>query len=167
MKIKETYLYFLLVICVIIFFIGLDFNMKKNRIKTMSERIEINIDECQIEKREDTHSGFLGDGETFVKMSCPNLKYEELSGNWKELPLSDSLSQATHLKQCMDGGCKDIYERYLIPTTINGYYYFLDRHSEAKEKHDDSIINERSSYNFTLAIIEKETNIIYYYELDT
>ena len=94
-------------------------------------------------------------------------KYEELSGNWKELPLSDSLSQATHLKQCMDGGCKDIYERYMIPTTINGYYYFLDRHSEAKEKHDDSIINERSSYNFTLAIIEKETNIIYYYELDT
>ena len=167
MKIKETYFYFLLVICVIIIFIGLNFSMNKSRIKKMSERIEINIDECQIENREDSHGGFLGDGEMFSKISCPNIKYEELSSNWKELPLSDSLNEVTHLKQCIDDGCNDIYERYLIPTNINGYYYFLDRHSDSRDKFDDSEINIRSSYNFTLAILEKDTNTIYYYELDT
>jgi len=167
MKSRDNILYFLLVICVIIIFIGLNYNMNKNRIKTMSERIEIDLDNCKFENRKDTHGGFLGDGESFVKITCPNLKNEELSSNWKKLPLSNALDYATHIKECTGDGCKDIYERYLIPTDISGYYYFLDRYREAKDKFDDSEINNRSSYNFTLAILEKDTNIIYYYELDT
>ena len=71
------------------------------------------------------------------------------------------------MEQCDDNGCKNIYERYSIPKIENGYYYFLDRHNESNDKYDDTNLNNRASWNFTLAIMDIDTNIIYYYELDT
>ena len=46
-------------------------------------------------------------------------------------------------------------------------YYFLDRHSESKDRYDSSDLNNRFSWNFTLALLDVDKNIIYYYELDT
>ncbi len=59
------------------------------------------------------------------------------------------------------------YERYDIPNINDGYYYFVDRHYDAINKYDDSMLNKRSSYNFCLALYDLENKIIYYYELDT
>ena len=71
------------------------------------------------------------------------------------------------MKQCGNNGCKNVYEKYNIPKIENGYYFFFDRHSESINKYDDSKINDRSSYNFTIALLDKNTNTIYYYRLDT
>ena len=49
----------------------------------------------------------------------------------------------------------------------DGWYYFLDRHSEAEDPEDDSGLFGRGSYNFTLAIYDKESGVLYCYELDT
>ena len=76
-------------------------------------------------------------------------------------------NEATEIKHCNGKDCKNIYERYNIPTIENGYYYFKDRHSESTNKYDYTDINNRPSYNFTFAILDKDTNTIYYYELDT
>ena len=138
-----------------------------NNKERISKNIELDLDECKIEKEKDTHGGFLGDGDYFAKLKCSSINYNELSNNWKTLPLSEQINKAIEIKQCDDNGCKNLYEKFSIPNIKNGYYYFLDRHSESKDKFDDSELNNRSSWNFTLAIIDKDTNIIYYYVLDT
>ena len=116
---------------------------------------------CEIIKEKDTHSGFLGDGDYFAKIKCNNLKASDLTKSWYTLPLSEELKEVTEMKQCNDKDCKNIYERYNIPSIDNGYYYFLDRQK------GNTNINERSSYNFTIAIADLDNSIIYYYELDT
>ena len=122
---------------------------------------------CEIIEEKDTHSGFLGDGEYFAKIKCDNLKVSDLTKSWYTLPLSEPLKEATELEHCNSKSCENIYERYNIPNIENGYYYFKDRHSESTNTYDDTDINNRPSYNFTFAILDKDTNTIYYYELDT
>ena len=119
---------------------------------------------CEIVKEKDTHSGFLGDGDYFAKIKCDNLQASDLTKSWYILPLQEELKEVTEMEHCNSKDCKNIYERYNIPSINNGYYYFIDRHPDAK---NNSNINERSSYNFTLAIADLDNSIIYYYELDT
>ena len=119
---------------------------------------------CQIVKEKDTHGGFLGDGDYFAKIKCDNLQVSDLTKSWYILPLPEELKEVTEMEHCNSKDCKNIYERYNIPSIENGYYYFLDRHPDAK---DNANINDRSSYNFTLAIADLDNSIIYYYELDT
>ena len=129
--------------------------------------IELSNYNCIIESDIDTHSGFLGDGDHFAKIICQDIDYESLSKNWKKLPLTEPLNEITHLKQCDDLSCKDYYEKYSVPEITNGYYYFLDRHSESTNKYDDTDLNNRHSWNFTLGLFDKDTNTVYYYEFDT
>ena len=154
------------IICVIGLSIAiLDF-IYSNSLKRITNNIEISPSSCRLEEEVDTHGGFLGDGDYFAKLSCSKLDNKP-SKHWKELPLSEYLDKATKTLQCMGDGCKDIYERFNIPNVVNGYYYFLDRHSESDNKYDDTNLNNRTSWNYTVAIFDKDTNIIYYYELDT
>ena len=132
--------------------------------KSIISDMGINNNTCEIVKEKDTHTGFLGDGDYFAKIKCNNLKVSDLTKSWYILPLSEELKEVTEMEHCNSKDCKNIYERYNIPTINNGYYYFLDRHPDAK---DNKNINERSSYNFTLAIADLDNSIIYYYELDT
>lgn len=44
----------------------------------------------------------------------------------------------------------------------NGYWFFNDRNNQKSLE-----LLERSSFNFTLAIFDADTNILYVYELDT
>lgn len=157
----------ILILCGISLIIIINFSISSNKIKKIRQEIEIESFDCSISSDKDTHGGFLGDGDYFAKLSCSKLNYDNLSNNWKLLPLTDSLNQIMNMKQCRDGGCRDVYEKYSIPNIQNGYYYFVDRHSDSNDKYDDSIINNRSSYNFTLALLDKDVNIIYYYRLDT
>ena len=131
------------------------------------KKIELNDNKCEIKSELDTHGGFLGDGDYFAKIKCSKINYNKLSKNWKKLPLSDSLNQVTQIKKCNDKDCKNIYERFSIPSIENGYYYFLNKQAKSKNKYDDTNLNDKTSLNFILAIMDMDTNIIYYYELDT
>ena len=55
----------------------------------------------------------------------------------------------------------------VIPEVENGYYYFLDRHSQSTNPKDDSGVLDRASYNFTIAIFDTDQQTLYYMELDT
>lgn len=133
--------------------------------ENVSYIIDTDLSECSIIKKTDTHGGFLGDGELFVKLECnSDLKLNE---HWKELPLEDTLKEASLLNICDNNGCLDMFERYGIPKELKGYYYFLDRHSESKDKYDSSSINSRVSYNYSLSFYDSDNKIIYYYEIDT
>lgn len=84
----------------------------------------------------------------------------------EKLPLSESINQVVQMEHCNSKDCKNMYERYSIPNIENGYYYFADRQNGVFN-HDDNNLNDRISWNFTLAILDIDTNMIYYYELDT
>ena len=50
-----------------------------------------------LQKKINTHRGFLGDKYYFVMMKCFDLNSEKLSKNWKKLPLNDELNTAMEM----------------------------------------------------------------------
>lgn len=121
-------------------------------------------------EEKDTHGGFVGDGSYYLILDCSDNTEDALSivADWNELPLSENLNLI------MYGGEKDgktygydLSEEAHMPVIENGYYYFEDRHSEAKDVSDDSELFSRASYNFSLAVYDSDTNRLYYFEFDT
>lgn len=135
-----------------------------NKIDHVSDILSTNLDNCSIEKDSDSHSGFMGDGAYFAKISCSsNIEFDE----WKELPLSTEINDALEIEICDDKECKNVFDKYNIPDVENGYYYFVDRHSMASDKKSDVDLNNRSSYNYSIGIYDSDTNILYFYEFDS
>ena len=120
--------------------------------RNIINKIELDNYSCKIVTQKDNHSGFFGDGEYFAKIKCSNINNEGLSSHWKKLPLSTSINEAANINHCDSEGCYNIYEKYNIPNIKNGYYYFLDRNSESKNKYDDTYLND-SVYPLQLKII--------------
>ena len=57
-----------------------------------------------------------------------------------------------------------------FPETKNCYYYFINRSDEFEEpenRNPDYLLNWEYSYNFTVALFDLDSNIMYIYELDT
>lgn len=127
-------------------------------------------DDFIVEEEADDHGGFLGDGMHYFIMDCSADKekaLENVSG-WNELPLSENLALV------MYGGEKDgefygynLAEEAKIPQVENGCYYFCDRHSESTDRSDDSELFSRNSFNFSLAVYDRDTNKFYYFAFDT
>ena len=138
-----------------------------NKQSEIFKSIELDNSKCKIEDSIDSHGGFHGDGDYFACIECSDIDYNELSKNWKKLPLSESLVKVTEMEQCDDKGCFNIYDKFSIPVVENGYYYFIDRQADSRNKYDDTDLNNRSSWNFSLAIFDIDTDTVYYYELDT
>ena len=153
-----------LFVCVIVLNVGCTFNNKKEYISNI---IEISLDNCTIENENDSHDGFLGDGDYFAKIICGEQEINQIKSKWKKLPLKDEIQHVMNMKQCNNEGCKDVYEKYNISNIINGYYYFYDRHKEATNNKDEKWLNKRSSYNFSVGIYDSDNYVLYYYELDT
>jgi len=122
----------------------------------------------------DNHGGFHGDGKTFAKLEfSPEdegiiLKEFQDNDNWRELPLSENINLL------MYGGIRgetsysyNIAEDFEIPKIENGYWYFVDRHSESTDSSSDTEIFNRFSFNLTIAMYDVDTNILYYVEFDT
>lgn len=131
----------------------------------VSKELGINIRKGIVEKSLVERSDFLGDGITFVKIvfdddSC----LEEIKDNedWCSLPLTKNL---TELLDSINYDEDD--NSCIVPNVENGYYCFIDRHSESKDRKDDTDLLNRFSINATLAIYDTDTNILYYAEEDT
>ena len=68
------------------------------------------------------------------------------------------------LEKCATIGIDDGME---IPYIENGYYFFIDRHSQSTNKYEYNEIHNRASWNYSIAVFDREANILYYYALDT
>ena len=117
-----------------------------------------------------THGGFHGDGYYYLILDCSQNadKARSIVESWTTLPLSENL----HI--VMYGGEKDginygynFAEEAHWPTIKNGVYKFVDRHSESKNSSDDSDLLDRYSVNFSIAVYDLDSNILYYFEMDT
>ena len=118
----------------------------------------------------DTHGGFHGDGWYRLILDCSENREQTLKNvrSWEPLPLSENLDLILY------GGEKDgvtysyhLAEKAKIPKIRNGYYRFCDRHSESTDSSDDSELFDRSSFNFSLAVYDSDTDRLYYFEFDT
>ena len=140
----------------------------------ISKTIGVDVTSVEVATIIDSHGG-MGDGcacitMTFDDNSCENA----VSRNnlWHQLPLSDNLMRIVY-GTVEDGHYIEPYITFnddntpCISYIEEGYYFFLDRHSQSKNQYDDSHIFERNSYNLTVAIYDTQTDVLYYLELDT
>ncbi len=131
----------------------------------LNKSLDIDVSKCIKTNKKDTHGGFLGDGETFMLLDCSAID-DQVFSEWKPLPLPDVLKKRIYEDICCYDECVTTSVRYSIPEFSDGYYFFNNRHDEAESK-DDLNIYEPYSYNFTIAIFDKTSKQLYYYELDT
>ncbi len=138
--------------------------------KYIKNKIDIDISSCKIIEDEDTHGGFHGDGEYFVKADCKKSNDEILEqlSRWKSFPLSEYLQPIIYgnNEEELDyiGG---LAAEKGIPKINNGLYYFADRYRGVAIETDGKEIFERASVNYTIAFYDKDLSMFYYYELDT
>ena len=140
----------------------------------ISNTLEVDVCDGVVIYQYDDHGGFLGDGEMVVKLSfsdtdCLNRIKE--SSAWNPLPLTKNLEAFVYgavIYGCNYEPCiHDEDYNPVVPKIENGYYCFVDRHSQSKDKKDDSPLLNRYSINCSLAIYDTDTNLLYYLELDT
>lgn len=164
MKIKTIIV--ILVILVIGYFI-FDLGTVESHIKRNVSKMGIDISKCENIRTEAPDASFHGDGEYVVVANCEKNNEIDFS-YWKKLPLTENLQIAMyggkigdrtyHYEFAIDNG---------IPEIKNGYYYFIDRHSKATNIYSDENLLSRYSFNFTIAFYDLDTNLFYYYELNT
>lgn len=130
----------------------------------IASKIEIKIPLSAKLELKNTHGGFHGDGEAFAKIFFTQEQSEKVENrikknqHWRKLPLSEIVASST-----------GIFDKEMkIPEIENGYWFYLDRSSEAKDKNDENdMYNGRYSHNYSVAVFDSDKNILYYYELDT
>ena len=133
-----------------------------------------NIAEFTVVAEEDSHGGFLGDGDYYLILDCSGKTEQaaELIKDWSLFPLTENLQRVMNMT-CSgvdDDGVyysKTLAEIAHWPIIENGVYKFIDRHSEAIDKSDDTNLFNRYSFNFSIAAYDLDTNTLYYFEFDT
>lgn len=139
---------------------------RQEPLESISEVIGVDVTGGEILEAEDGHGGFHGDGETVVAVFVPGL---ELSADarWHPLPLSENLSAAVYGRQTEAESFGPLFPTDAVPAVEHGYWFFMDRHAASTDPTDDTNLHSRSSWNFTAAIYDTDTGILYYLELDT
>lgn len=142
------------------------FSIKYGKHINISSIIEVKIPLSTKLEITDSHGGFHGDGESLSKIyfnSQQSRKFEnEINANthWKKLPMPERLQN-----------CVSLYaeEGKNMPIIENGYWFYLDRNSEADNKYDENERYEekRWSRNYSVAVFDINENILYFYEIDT
>lgn len=140
----------------------------------IAKQINIKIPNVLDIKFSDEHKGFHGDGETYAKVKFDIYNGQKIewqianNKSWNELPLTENLSLI------MYGGERDnieytynFSEKLGIPHIENGYWFFVDRHTESIFSERDTELFERSSFNFTLVMYNTDNNTLHYFEFDT
>lgn len=173
MKLLRNICFFAFIIVILLTLINfVQFLFRDSTEEYVQKEIGIDISFCTILKDKDNHDGFHGDGDYFLIANCESDKENILKQikDWKELPLSKNLQKAVYGEEYYDD---KMYYRFSslcngrIPEIEEGYYYFLDKSTEAIDIYSDKDFFNRYSYNFIIVLYDKNTNLFYYYELDT
>ena len=161
MKLFFKSVFFIILLLIIIYILYLytlyDYNFYSSLIETPIPMF------AKMEEK-DTHGGFHGDGKALVKIyfsdnqSDKFMKKIENNIHWNKLPIDKILQTCITNKSI---------EEMSIPFVENGYWFFIDRHSDTTSKYNYNDMLNRASSNYSVAIFDKESNILYIYSLDT
>ena len=143
----------------------------------IAHTLGVDLSSATILQNIDSHGGFFGEGDTYVEMEFADnegkvfVEKLENNGLWSKLPLTENLNIAVYGEKDESEwvgslAVNDNGEAY-FPLVDNGYYFFLDRHSESTDSRDDTDLLNRDSYNFIIAIYDTDNHRLHYYKLDT
>ena len=138
-------------------------NINGDKLFWLYDKGGINVIWGDMLESKDTHGGFHGDGSSLSAYQYTDSSMEpemEESVLWKKLPLSENVCNL--LNNSIGDECANA-----IPEVTNGYYFFYDRHSEARDPYNESDLWNRHSINCTVAIYDAENDVMYIYEMDT
>ncbi len=148
--------------------------MHPNPLGKISRALQVDVTRGTVISESDDHGGFHGDGQAFMKIQFSDSKcIDEIKKSpvWKTLPMTDTVSVLVYGLESedirMEPMVKDQTGKPLLPNVKNGYYCFMDRFSQGEGKYDDTEVMSRAAFNFTLAVYDADTSILYYVELDT
>ena len=141
----------------------------------ISMAIGIDLSDAEYATSIDTHGGFHGDGNTIVSMPVSSESVlEQIQNNpqWHSLPFTENLTAVVYGITDENSSIGpyitvDDTRSPAVPEITNGYYFFLDRHSQSTDPHDDTNVLSRASFNLTIAIYDCDTEMLYYLEFDT
>ena len=134
---------------------------KKDDLTIVSNECGITLNNATIKYSNDTHGGFHYDGCKQVIILCDSdFDIEEISSNehWHELPLSDNINKFLY---------QPYSEQVNIPIIENGYFYFKDRFEDTRITYNDNKLFDRQAFNFTVAIYDSDSNVLYYVKFDS
>ena len=137
-------------------------HIKGDKLAWLYEKGGINVIWGDELESKDTH-GFHGDGSSLnvYQFSDSSMEPEmEESELWKKLPLAEGVSNV--ITNTIGDECAED-----IPVISNGYYFFYDRSSEARNPYDESDLWNRYSINCTIAIYDMDNDVLYIYTMDT
>ena len=127
-----------------------------NSISKMTEK-------CLIESNESENG--------FVTVKIEDEKTDsEIKTEWNELPLTENLTALIYGIESDTSSVGPYITKDdvpLFPEIENGYYYFVDQHTESTDSKDDTEIFDRNSFNLVIAIYDTDTNRLYYCQFDT
>ena len=147
----------------------------RNAKDDISKTIGIDLTNAEYATRIDTHGGFHGDGNTIVSMPVSSESVlEQIQNNpqWHSLPFTENLTAVVYGITDENSSIGpyitvDDTRSPAVPEITNGYYFFLDRHSQSTDPYDDTNVLSRASFNLTIAIYDCDTEMLYYLEFDT
>ena len=148
---KKAVLAFIIASCIITLcgcgaFLGL---LDEETIADAAERrLDLSFDGCSVLEQWDTHGGFHGDGDAFLKLTCPDGFEGSFNYCWEKLPLTGEAYSYFYEW----GGLFEHPEtnERVIPYIEDGYWYF----------------NSTGAQNFDFAIYDCANDILYYYRYD-
>lgn len=149
----KKYVCFLVVpVCLLSFLLLCIYDLffyEENLKEDAARHLQLNLDNATVLEEWDTHGGFHGDGETFVKLSCPDGFEQSFGSEWKPLPLEGEAYPYFYEW----GGVFEYPEtdKRCIPEVKNGYWYFKNT----------------GALNWDFAIYDCDENILYFYEFDS
>ena len=134
--------------------------------RRVSESLQIDASEGTVVNSYDDHSGFHGDGTSYVVLSFENEELEQgiaAPGGWNHLPLTENLETLIYGTRT-DAETIGPFIGITMSKAERGYWYFYDRQGETT---DDSNVLNRGSFNYTFALYDAEKDLLYYCEYDT
>lgn len=132
----------------------------------VSESLGIDASKGTVVNSYNDHSGFHGDGTSYVVLSFEDEHFEReilAPGGWHQLPLTENLETLIYGTRT-DTKATGPYIDITMSRAEKGYWYFYDRQGETT---DDCDVLGRGSFNYTFALYDAEKDLLYYCEYDT
>jgi hypothetical protein len=170
MKIKEKVMCVILGILVAAVLAGCHKNTPQ---EIISEEIGVDCTAGEVVVYERDYGGLPIDGTEYGELSFSDNELEKAileAPHWQEFPLGNGLLTIVYGTSWggpfyVDDSDPLSYPKPRIPPIEHGYYYFEDKRSaeEGKNQWDDSLVLTRgSSHNYTFAIYDADTQILYF-----
>lgn len=164
----------LLTLILLLTMAGCSSEKTSNVLSEISKTIGVDVSVGEVVSESDSHGGFHGDGDRVIEIQFTDNSFsDQIKDNeeWNAMPLTENLTALVYGLHTETNTIGPMIHKGdnapVVPEIEKGYYYFRDRHVQSTKPKDDTNVLSRASYNFTIAIFDADTNMLYYLEKDT